>query len=56
MDDSENISRVILATGNDNYQRDSMSEFQIVSANYGEFCLLHAIIYQLDFINRRQMR
>jgi hypothetical protein len=56
MNDSENINRVILATGNDNYQRDSMSKLGIRSANYGEFYLLHAIIYELHFINGRQMR
>jgi len=45
----ENIGRVILATGNDNYHRDSLSKILIVSANYGDFYLLYAIIYQLDF-------
>jgi hypothetical protein len=56
MNGSENINRVTLATGNDNYQRDSMSKLRIRSANYVEFYFLHAIIYQLDFINGRQMR
>jgi len=47
--DSANIGRVILATRNNNYQRDSLSKLRIVSANYGEFYLLHAIVYQLGF-------
>jgi len=47
--DSANIGRVILATGNDNYQRENLSKIRTLSANYGEFCLLHAIVYQLDF-------
>jgi hypothetical protein len=46
--DSESIGRVILDTGSDNYQKDNLSKIRIVSANYGEFYLLHAIIYQLD--------
>lgn len=46
--DSENVGRVILATGNENYQRDNLSKIRIVSVNYGEFYLLHAVIYQLD--------
>jgi hypothetical protein len=37
-EDSENIGRVILATGNDRCQRDSLSKIGIVFANYGEFC------------------